>query len=196
MPYTHSSATVKDIVYLLNGRAMLALESKDANVENFFLVSGLIEYDKATGAAWTPGDTLYWDDSAKKFTKTSAGNTPAGIAAESAGSSDTTGMILLLVDFPVPDASITLAKLATGIAPSHKVFAAGVFTTAGGDADETITVTGLLETDIVIVSLAQKGSTPRTILTAIAAAGQINVTMSGDPSTDHKINYLALRAAA
>lgn len=196
IPYTHSSATVKDTVYLLNGRPMLALESKDANVENIFLVSGLIEYDKATGAAWVAGDTLYWDNSAGNFTKTSTSNTPAGIAAEAAGSSATTGIVLLIAEFPVPDASITLAKLATGIAPSHKVFAAGVFTTAGGDANEAIAITGLLTTDIVVVSLAQAGSTPRTITTAIAASGQINVVMSGDPSTDHKINYVVLRAAA
>lgn len=97
MPYTHSSATVKDTVYLLNGRAMLALESKDANVENVFLVSGLIEYDKATGEAWTTGDSLFWDNTAGKFTKTAIGNTPAGIALEDAESADTTGFILLLI---------------------------------------------------------------------------------------------------
>jgi len=76
---------------------MLALESKDANVENFFLVSGLIEYDKATGEAWITGDSLFWDNTAGKFTKTAIGNTPAGIALEDAESADTTGFILQLI---------------------------------------------------------------------------------------------------
>ncbi len=91
---------------------------------------------------------------------------------------------------------VLLAMLGTGIAPSHVCIAAGVFTTVGGSANQTITIAGLLATDIVVASLAQKGAVPVTILTAIAAAGQINVVMSGDPSTDHKIAYHVMRAAA
>lgn len=84
------------------------------------------------------------------------------------------------------------AAAATG---SHEVFAAGEFTTAGGDASEAITVAGALATDLALVTLKTAGSTPRTILTAASAAGQINVTMSGDPSTDHVLTYMLLRAS-
>lgn len=72
---------------------------------------------------------------------------------------------------------------------------AGKFTTVGGDANEAITVTGATASDIVIVSLSQKGATPVTILTATTATNAINIVMSGDPSNDHIINYLVLRAS-
>lgn len=92
--------------------------------------------------------------------------------------------------------SVALANLASGIAPSHVVKFAGSFTTAGGDADESITVTGAAATDIAIVTLHTKGATPRTILTAQAATDAINLVFSGDPSTDHVVKYLVLTAAA
>ena len=77
---------------------------------------------------------------------------------------------------------------------THYIVAAGEFTTAGGDADETITVSGLLATDLVFVNVHTAGATPRTVVDASASAGQIDVDMSGDPSTDHVLSYMALRA--
>ncbi|MGB4101068.1 MAG: DUF2190 family protein [Alphaproteobacteria bacterium] len=55
---------------------------------------------KATGAAWVQGDLLYWDNTAKNFTKTSAGNKLVGVAYVPVGttapaSGDTTGAVLL-----------------------------------------------------------------------------------------------------
>lgn len=93
-------------------------------------------------------------------------------------------------------ASVVLADLAPGITPSHIVVAAGKQATVAGSANQTITIAGALITDIAQVTLAVKGATPRTILTGISAAGQINVVMSGDPSTDHTLAYLLLRAAS
>lgn len=78
--------------------------------------------------------------------------------------------------------------------PTYKCIAAGSHTTAGGDANESITVAGALSTDLAFVVLHTKGATPRTILTAQAASGAINVEMSGDPSTDHVLKYQLLRA--
>lgn len=83
-----------------------------------------------------------------------------------------------------------------GTAMSHYVYAAGEFTTAGGDTDETITVTGVVATDIVLVTMHTAGATPVTIVDASASAGQIDVDMSADPSTDHVLSYVVLRAAA
>jgi predicted RecA/RadA family phage recombinase len=59
-------------------------------------VTGLHVVAKATGAAWSQGDTLYWDDTAKNFTKTSSGNTKAGYAALAAASGDAIGSIRLV----------------------------------------------------------------------------------------------------
>ena len=78
-------------------------------------------------------------------------------------------------------------------APSLSVFAAGEFTTAGGDADETIPVTDLLATDIVIVAIHTAGATPVLVVDAAAAAGQIDVDMSADPATDHVLSYIVVR---
>lgn len=50
---------------------------------------------KATGTAWNQGDVLYWDDTAKNFTKTSSSNTLAGFAYEGALSADAVGKVLL-----------------------------------------------------------------------------------------------------
>jgi len=78
-------------------------------------------------------------------------------------------------------------------ASTHYVKAAGKFTTAGGDANEQAIVVGVVATDIVIASLQDKGSSPVTILTAKAGTGVIDFIMSGNPSTDHIINYVVLR---
>lgn len=82
-----------------------------------------------------------------------------------------------------------------GANPVYEVFAAGNFTTAGGDATESITVTGALATDLVLVQLKTKGASPVTLAAADAAADAITVTMSGDPSTDHVLSYMVLRLA-
>lgn len=92
--------------------------------------------------------------------------------------------------------AVTLAKLAAGVTPSHIVKFAGKFTTLGGDADEQISVAGVVAGDIVIVSLQDKGGTPRTILTAKPTTDAIDLVFSGDPSTDHIVSYMVLRAAA
>lgn len=92
------------------------------------------------------------------------------------------------------DANVTKAKLAATVRPAYMVVLAGTFTTAGGDANETITATGALNTDLAFVTLKAKGGTPRTILTAAANTDAIDVVMSGDPSTDHAICWQVLRA--
>jgi len=53
-------------------------------------------FDKTTGEAWTANALLYWNNSTKKFTTTSAGNTLRGCAAASAASGDTSGEVLIM----------------------------------------------------------------------------------------------------
>jgi hypothetical protein len=74
------------------------------------------------------------------------------------------------------------------------VVACGRFTTVGGDANESITVSDCALLDTVIVTVNTVGATPRTVTSAIAAAGSISVVMSGDPSTDHILNYVVIRS--
>lgn len=59
-------------------------------------VEGQFDHTSDTGAAWAFGDTLYWDDTNKVFTKTSSGNTKAGYATAAKTSGATTGRIRLV----------------------------------------------------------------------------------------------------
>lgn len=77
---------------------------------------------------------------------------------------------------------------------SHNIIAGGTFNTVGGDASESIAVSGALATDLVMVTVKTAGAVPRSIVAATAAANAITVTLSGDPSTDHVLQYQVLRA--
>lgn len=92
--------------------------------------------------------------------------------------------------------SVTLELLDKSIAPAFVVKFAGQHTTAGGDANETATVTGVLATDIVIATIEDNGTNNVTLLQAAAAANAVNFTLSADPGTDCIINYIVLRAVA
>lgn len=96
----------------------------------------------------------------------------------------------------IQDDAVSLEHLDAGITPSHIVAFAGEFTTAGGDADETISVPGVVATDLVLVNVQTAGATSRTVVDASAGTNQIDVDMSGDPSTDHVLTYVVYRAAA
>jgi hypothetical protein len=91
---------------------------------------------------------------------------------------------------------VNLGDLIDAIQPSHVVQFAGTFTTAGGDASESIAVTGAVATDVVVVTVKTAGATPRSVVAAAAGTDAIAVTMSGDPSTDHVLQYVVYRAAA
>lgn len=57
--------------------------------------TGVFTLAKTTGTAWSVGDKLYWDDSAKSLTKTASGNTLVGVCTLAAASGDATGQIRL-----------------------------------------------------------------------------------------------------
>ena len=96
----------------------------------------------------------------------------------------------------IEDGSVTLELLDESIAPAFVVKFAGQHTTAGGDANETATVTGVLATDIVIATIEDNGANNVTLLQTAAAANAVNFTLSADPGTDCIINYIVLRAVA
>lgn len=75
--------------------------------------------------------------------------------------------------------------------PYHAVIAGKHTTTA--NVTQTITVAGLQATDVVSVTVQTKGATPRTIVRATPTANTLTVEMSGDPSTDHVLAYVAHR---
>ena len=62
-------------------------------------VTGVHTLVKATGAAWTVGAKIYWDDTAKNCTTTATSNTLIGVATSAAASGDTSGDVRLNASF-------------------------------------------------------------------------------------------------
>lgn len=75
----------------------------------------------------------------------------------------------------------------------YSILKIGTFTTAGGDASESITVTDMVSTDTALVWVQKAGATPRTVNSWTSGTGAIAVTLSGDPSTDHVLGYIVVR---
>jgi len=59
-------------------------------------ISGLFSLPSDTGTAWAEGDTLYWDNTAKVFTKTTTSNTKCAVAAAAKASADVTASVRLI----------------------------------------------------------------------------------------------------
>lgn len=96
LKYTHTAATVKNTIYLLAGRVLVALTDAAADVANIFIHGAeRIEMPKASGTAITAGATMYWDATNAVITATATGNTKCGIAVEDAASAATTVVIEL-----------------------------------------------------------------------------------------------------
>lgn len=105
---------------------------------------------------------------------------------------DSTNVVALL-KVTVTGTTVTTDVIVQEGATAH-IIAAGIHTTVGGAAAEDITVTGAVATDVVSVVLHTVGATPRTVDRAEAGTDKVTVTFSGDPSTDHKVNYIVTRA--
>lgn len=64
-------------------------------------VVGVFDLAKATGAAWTQGQKIYWDDTAKNCTGTVGTNKLIGVATQAAASGDTVGRVRLTAAFTI-----------------------------------------------------------------------------------------------
>jgi predicted RecA/RadA family phage recombinase len=80
---------------------LIAIAAMDA--ANAATVAGYVEgvFDvlkegAGSGQAWAAGDLIYWDNSAKQFTKTSTSNTKAGYAVAAALTADVVGRLRLV----------------------------------------------------------------------------------------------------
>jgi predicted RecA/RadA family phage recombinase len=118
-PYDLASGDFALVGAIYGVAVAAALSGADVVLKRY----GKFELPKVTGAAWAFGDRLYWDNSAKKFTKTKSSNIAIGVAAAAAQSADTTGIVLLTGqsgDFRIQAGQITTASAAdtvvTGLA--------------------------------------------------------------------------------
>lgn len=81
----------------------------------------------------------------------------------------------------IPDGSVTLPKLASGISPAAVIKFSFRATTAGGGTIENIPVAGALATDDVFVTIKSTGVAALDIREAEVVAETVNVTFSADP---------------
>lgn len=96
----------------------------------------------------------------------------------------------------IADAAVSVAKMAVVAQPSHVCKYAGQHTTIGGAAAEVISVAGVLATDIVVASLLQEGVGTKVIKTVTPGVDTVTVTFDADPSNDHIVSYVVMRAVA
>lgn len=99
LPFTApSGGVVKGRPVLIGSLGCVPCVTADQTVKFSAAITGVFEYTRLTGgsSAWTEGLKIYWDESAKKFTKVSStdpGDFLAGVAARAAGDSDATGFV-------------------------------------------------------------------------------------------------------
>lgn len=91
--------------------------------------------------------------------------------------------------------SVTLAKLASGVTPSHVIkLAATTAAYGGGGTSNAFVATGLLATDIVS-AVIRTSTNSVSIVKAVPTADTLTVTFSADPGAGTTVDYIAARAA-
>ena len=90
-----SGGVVSGTPYLIGSLLVVATVTAAETLSFVGKATGVFILPKATGQAWAEGAKLYWDNSAKKMTTTSSGNTLAGSVYIAALSADTTGYVRL-----------------------------------------------------------------------------------------------------
>lgn len=86
-----SGGVVSGVAYLIGTIFAVAVVSAAEGATFAGRLTGVYTLPKATGEAWTQGAALYWDNTNKRLTTTSSGNTKVATAAVAAGSGDTSG---------------------------------------------------------------------------------------------------------
>lgn len=81
--------------YLIGSMFVVAVNTAAAAEIAAFRRRGAYTLDKATGETWAVGDAIYWDNTAKKCTKTTASNKAIGHAIAVQASADTSGKVVL-----------------------------------------------------------------------------------------------------
>lgn len=91
---------------------------------------------------------------------------------------------------------VTLAKLASGITPSHVVKFAGTSSAFGGGGTTfAITVTGALSTDVA-TAVIRASTNSVSVNKATLTTDTLTIIFSADPGAATTIDYSVLRAAA
>jgi predicted RecA/RadA family phage recombinase len=94
-----SGGVVSGSFYKIGSLVVCAMASAAVGAEFEAALNGVWSVTKethATDQAWTEGMAVYWDNTNSRFTKTSTSNTRCGYAAAAAGSTASSGQLLLV----------------------------------------------------------------------------------------------------
>jgi hypothetical protein len=108
------------------------------------------------------------------------------------------GYIQQIVGFAITATAVLINICGVaGDASKGVIIAQGTHVTTAATI-QTITVAGITITDLAFVETCSKGAALKSVLAAdtTTSAGFITATMSGDPSTDHKLAYFVIRPKA
>lgn len=95
------------------------------------------------------------------------------------------------------DNSVSLEQLDSGIEMTHRIMAATSYQTVGSSATEVLTLSGVQVGDLILAQMSTLGLSPVTIKTATASgANQVTIEFSADPTNDHVLSIIAVRAAS
>lgn len=102
------------------------------------------------------------------------------------------GSVIQAAELAIAAHSISIAANASALGGKSLLLCSEV-TTVGGAALEVIASVGVLATDKVFVQMVDPGTGVVSVVKAECAADAINVTFSGDPGNDAKVNILVVR---
>ena len=213
MVTTDSSATITTNGYLTTPSVVANIQElnngdfdfQDTDLWLIYYATGIgfYTYNSATAAfvALTGNAGLSTTLSNGNIFVGNASNVATGVAMSGDATMANTGALTIannaITTAKINAAAVTLAKLATGIAPAGVIKFMGQVTTAGGSASEAITVTGAVAaTDRAFVQVVDNGTNNVTVLQAVVTTNTLTVTFSADPGADAIINYQLIRAAA
>ena len=156
-------------------------------------ITGVFDLVKTTGQAWTEGQALYWDDSAKKVTSTAGSNMHIGVAARVEESADTVGRVRLngTADVGSGAGNVVTADLAAGSVTFAK---AAVFisaeTTATGSAQNVAHGLGAVPAG-VLITMTEHPGTPDTGAMDIAEGTHTSANVVFTATANIKVKILA-----
>lgn len=95
----------------------------------------------------------------------------------------------------INNSAVTLAKLASGIAPQSVIKVSNIIATSGGSSFESFFVPGALNTDLPFLQMRDNGPNNVSIIDCNVSADTLNVTFSGDPGVNLTFYYQLIRVA-
>lgn len=166
-----SGGVVSGTAYLIGSLLVVAAQTAAETVKFEGATRGVFDLPKATDDAFTEGAKAYWDDTAKKLTTTSGGNTLVGIALAPVSAAVTLATNALAADLLISGMTLQVldfAQLNTD------------------NATVTVTVNGtatVLTEDVEWDAATSNDATATSLAAAISALAGVTATATTDTVT-------------